>query len=43
MEVDERVIERNICCMKKKKIFKKRKEANEWPAKRVRILMRCVV
>ena len=40
MEVDERVIERSVCCMKKKK---KRKEANEWPAKRVRILVRCVV
>ena len=40
MEVDERVIERSVCCMKKKK---KRKEANEWLAKRVRILVRCVV
>ena len=43
MEVDERVIERNVCCMKKNLKKKKRKEANEWPAKSLRILMSCVV
>ena len=37
VEGDERV----IAYEKKKK--KKGKEANEWPAKRVRILVRCVV
>ena len=35
VEGDERVIERSVCCMKKK--------ANEWLAQRVRILVRCVV
>ena len=39
MEGDERVIERSVCCMEKKK----RKEPNEWLAKRVRIFVRCVV
>ena len=45
VEGDERVIERSVCCIERKwkKKEKKRKEANEWPAKRVRILVRCVV
>ena len=36
---DEKVIERSVCCMGKKKM----KEAYEWLAKRVRILVRYVV
>ena len=38
VEGDERVI-----AYEKKKTKKKGKEANEWPAKGVRILVRCVV
>ena len=37
VEGDERVIKGSVCCMKK------RRKANEWPAKRVRILVKCVV
>ena len=40
VEGDERVIERSVCCMKKEK---RKKKTNEWPAKRVTILVRCVV
>ena len=42
MEGDERVKERSVCCMKKKK-KQTNKQTNEWLAKRVRILVRCVV